>query len=70
MEPTGSTLKPNEQSGHLSPVCSRAGWLLFVLGMSINVHSDHILRNLRKPGETVYRIPHGMTAPGPPQTTS
>ncbi|KAG7455560.1 3-oxo-5-alpha-steroid 4-dehydrogenase 2-like [Solea senegalensis] len=35
------------------------GFLLFVVGLSINVHSDHILRNLRRPGEVVYRIPHG-----------
>lgn len=70
MDPTGLTLKPNKQSCHLSLVCSHAGLLLFVLGMSINIHSDHILRNLRKPGETVYRIPHGTAAPGPPQTTS
>lgn len=66
LDPTGFTLKPNKQSRLLSPVCSHAGLLLFVLGMSINIHSDHILRNLRKPGETVYRIPHGMAAPGPP----
>ncbi|XP_027599055.1 3-oxo-5-alpha-steroid 4-dehydrogenase 1 [Pipra filicauda] len=32
------------------------GWLL---GMAINIHSDHILRNLRKPGETGYKIPRG-----------
>lgn len=70
MDPTGFTLKPNKQSRHLSPVCSHEGLLLFALGMSINIHSDHILRNLRKPGETVYRIPHGTAAPGPPQTTS
>ncbi|XP_070836541.1 3-oxo-5-alpha-steroid 4-dehydrogenase 2a [Chaetodon trifascialis] len=36
-----------------------AGFLLFVVGMTINIHSDHILRNLRKAGETVYRIPNG-----------
>ncbi|XP_069578175.1 3-oxo-5-alpha-steroid 4-dehydrogenase 2a isoform X1 [Brachyistius frenatus] len=36
-----------------------AGFLVFVLGLTINIHSDHILRSLRKPGETVYRIPHG-----------
>ncbi|XP_070777276.1 3-oxo-5-alpha-steroid 4-dehydrogenase 2a [Enoplosus armatus] len=36
-----------------------AGFLLFVVGMIINIHSDWILRSLRKPGETVYRIPHG-----------
>ncbi|NWI56046.1 S5A1 dehydrogenase, partial [Calyptomena viridis] len=32
------------------------GWLI---GMAINIHSDHILRNLRKPGETGYKIPRG-----------
>ncbi|XP_056267005.1 3-oxo-5-alpha-steroid 4-dehydrogenase 2a isoform X2 [Pseudoliparis swirei] len=36
-----------------------AGLLLFVVGMVINIHSDHILRGLRRPGETAYRIPHG-----------
>ncbi|XP_014881158.1 3-oxo-5-alpha-steroid 4-dehydrogenase 2-like [Poecilia latipinna] len=36
-----------------------AGILLFAVGLTINIHSDHILRNLRKPGEYVYRIPHG-----------
>uniref|UniRef100_A0A8C6WP86 3-oxo-5-alpha-steroid 4-dehydrogenase C-terminal domain-containing protein n=1 Tax=Neogobius melanostomus TaxID=47308 RepID=A0A8C6WP86_9GOBI len=25
----------------------------------MNIHSDHILRSLRRPGETVYRIPRG-----------
>ncbi|XP_008933929.1 PREDICTED: 3-oxo-5-alpha-steroid 4-dehydrogenase 1-like, partial [Merops nubicus] len=32
------------------------GWLI---GMAINIHSDYILRNLRKPGETGYKIPRG-----------
>ncbi|KAB1267138.1 3-oxo-5-alpha-steroid 4-dehydrogenase 2 [Camelus dromedarius] len=32
---------------------------LFILGMGINIHSDYILRRLRKPGETTYRIPQG-----------
>lgn len=41
------------------------GFLLFVVGMTINIHSDHILRSLRKPGETVYRIPQGKTGPDP-----
>ncbi|KAM8880327.1 3-oxo-5-alpha-steroid 4-dehydrogenase 2-like [Spinachia spinachia] len=36
-----------------------AGFLLFLVGMIINLHSDHILRGLRRPGETVYRIPRG-----------
>ncbi|XP_006901193.1 PREDICTED: 3-oxo-5-alpha-steroid 4-dehydrogenase 2-like [Elephantulus edwardii] len=35
------------------------GVLLFLLGMGINIHSDHILHNLRKPGETAYKIPQG-----------
>ncbi|XP_075069007.1 3-oxo-5-alpha-steroid 4-dehydrogenase 1 [Mixophyes fleayi] len=35
------------------------GITLFFCGMFINVHSDHILRNLRKPGETGYKIPRG-----------
>ncbi|MCA9611606.1 MAG: DUF1295 domain-containing protein, partial [Myxococcales bacterium] len=26
---------------------------------AINHHADHVLRNLRKPGETGYKIPHG-----------
>jgi len=34
-----------------------AGVLLFFTGMYINVSSDHILINLRKPGETGYVIP-------------
>ncbi|XP_053275633.1 3-oxo-5-alpha-steroid 4-dehydrogenase 2a [Pleuronectes platessa] len=36
-----------------------AGFSMFVVGLSINIHSDHILRSLRRPGEVVYRIPHG-----------
>jgi len=35
------------------------GVLLFALGFAINKHSDHILVNLRKPGETGYKIPRG-----------
>ncbi|XP_021178393.2 3-oxo-5-alpha-steroid 4-dehydrogenase 2b [Fundulus heteroclitus] len=35
------------------------GLLVFYTGMAINVHSDHILRNLRKPKEIVYAIPAG-----------
>lgn len=30
-----------------------------LVGMVINIHSDHILRNLRKPGDTGYKIPRG-----------
>ncbi|KAL6100178.1 srd5a1 [Pungitius sinensis] len=36
-----------------------AGSLLWLLGWVVNVHSDHILRSLRRPGETGYKIPTG-----------
>lgn len=32
---------------------------LFVLGFAINQHADWVLMNLRKPGETGYKIPMG-----------
>ena len=35
------------------------GHILFLVGMAINIHSDSILRSLRAPGETVYKIPYG-----------
>ncbi|MBD3229807.1 MAG: DUF1295 domain-containing protein [Candidatus Lokiarchaeota archaeon] len=35
------------------------GIIIFTIGMTINLHSDHILRNLRSPGETEYKIPKG-----------
>jgi len=35
------------------------GVTLWTAGLYINLDSDHILRNLRKPGETGYKIPHG-----------
>jgi protein-S-isoprenylcysteine O-methyltransferase Ste14 len=35
-----------------------AGAALFVLGFVINRHSDAVLRALRAPGETGYRVPH------------
>ncbi|XP_057188457.1 3-oxo-5-alpha-steroid 4-dehydrogenase 2a isoform X2 [Triplophysa rosa] len=35
------------------------GVLMFISGMAINIHSDYILRNLRKPGEVSYKIPRG-----------
>ncbi|XP_076463544.1 3-oxo-5-alpha-steroid 4-dehydrogenase 1-like [Babylonia areolata] len=36
-----------------------AGIMTFLSGMLINIHSDHILRNLRKEGEKGYKIPRG-----------
>jgi len=35
------------------------GVSIYIIGMVINRHSDYILRNLRKPGETGYKIPRG-----------
>ena len=32
---------------------------LFVFGAAVNVHADSVLRTLRRPGESGYRIPHG-----------
>jgi hypothetical protein len=37
-----------------------AGLMLFLAGMYINWRSDDILINLRKPGETGYKIPRGF----------
>eukprot|EP00794_Sanderia_malayensis_P020089 gene20089-22059_t len=35
------------------------GVIIFFIGLAINLHSDHVLRNLRKPGEVGYKIPRG-----------
>ena len=43
----------------LTNPCFVFGAILFVTGMAINIHSDHILRNLRKPGEPGYKVPMG-----------
>ena len=35
------------------------GVITFFLGMSINLHADHLLRRLRQPGDSTYYVPHG-----------
>lgn len=35
------------------------GTVLFFTGYAVNKHADYVLRNLRKPGETGYKIPRG-----------
>ncbi len=35
------------------------GVALFLGGMALNHHADHVLLNLRRPGETGYKIPRG-----------
>ncbi|XP_077438987.1 3-oxo-5-alpha-steroid 4-dehydrogenase 2b isoform X2 [Vanacampus margaritifer] len=39
--------------------CFKIGLLLFYTGMVINTHSDYMLRNLRKKGEVIYKVPKG-----------
>ena len=34
-----------------------AGLLIFFAGMFINLHSDHVIRHLRKPGDTKHYLP-------------
>lgn len=36
-----------------------AGVIIFFAGMGVNLHSDHIIRNLRKPGDTRHYLPRG-----------
>lgn len=53
----------------ISPANYYDGWLdkpffyigaaVFIAGMAINIHSDHLIRNLRKPGDTRHYIPRG-----------
>ena len=33
------------------------GLALFIAGMSINLHSDYVIRHLRKPGDTKHYLP-------------
>ena len=35
------------------------GGIVFLAGMAINLHSDYIIRHLRKPGDTRHYIPRG-----------
>lgn len=35
------------------------GTVIFFLGMFINIHSDYIIRHLRKPGDTAHYMPKG-----------
>jgi steroid 5-alpha reductase family enzyme len=35
------------------------GAALFLLGYAVNLHSDRVLRRLRGPGQSGYRIPYG-----------
>jgi hypothetical protein len=50
--------------GHYDPEWLRdprfvGGAILFLTGFVLNLRADDVLRNLRRPGETAYRIPTG-----------
>jgi 3-oxo-5-alpha-steroid 4-dehydrogenase 1 len=55
-------LAPTEKYGPewLTAPSTIIGASLFIIGLIINWRSDHILINLRKPGETGYKIPKGF----------
>ena len=42
----------------MSPRCM-LGYTVYAYGMLSNIQADYILRTLRKPGETEYRVPRG-----------
>lgn len=50
---------PRDDNKCLTSLQFIVGLVMFFTGMVINIHSDHVLRNLRKPGETGYQIPRG-----------
>lgn len=54
-----NTLSPPYPDGWLTEPRFLLGALLFVVGFAVNLQSDEILRRLRGPGETGYKIPAG-----------
>jgi protein-S-isoprenylcysteine O-methyltransferase Ste14 len=52
-------LAPRRATAFLASPAFLAGTTLFLAGMALEVWSDAVLRRLRKPGESGYRIPHG-----------
>ncbi|XP_045422099.1 3-oxo-5-alpha-steroid 4-dehydrogenase 1 isoform X2 [Lemur catta] len=57
--PSACEARPTASCWPCSSPTTCTGFVLWLIGMLINIHSDHILRNLRKPGETGYKIPRG-----------
>ncbi len=45
--------------GWFARPCFWIGTALFLFGMAVNLHSDHIIRRLRRPGDTRHYIPRG-----------
>jgi 3-oxo-5-alpha-steroid 4-dehydrogenase 1 len=52
-------VSPRYAAGWLSDPHFLSGAALFLAGMAVNWHSDSVLRSLRKPGETEYKVPQG-----------
>ncbi len=44
-------------AGYLAQPHVWAGFLLFAAGMGVNLHSDHVIRHLRRPGDTRHYLP-------------
>lgn len=42
---------------YLTHTSAIIGFIVFFLGMAINLHSDHVIRHLRKPGDTRHYLP-------------
>lgn len=53
------TLGPVRDASWLHEPRFWVGVALFAVGFAVNQHADHVLFNLRKPGETGYKIPYG-----------
>lgn len=47
----------NEGAGYLTHWYVWSGIVLFFAGLAINWHSDHVIRHLRKPGDTRHYLP-------------
>ncbi len=47
------------QTSWLASIPFVAGTIIFFAGMFINIQSDSIIRNLRKPGDTAHYLPRG-----------
>lgn len=50
---------PHYTTGWLTSPLFILGTIVFFAGMAINIHSDSIIRNLRKPGDSGHYIPKG-----------
>ncbi len=53
------TLSPGYEPNWMMKPAFIIGIILFFSGFFIHLHSDHIIRTLRKPGESAFKIPQG-----------